>query len=87
LDVRWCRLRGTDKIAGSLVGLHYHLHQADYWYIVNGTAQVVLYDLRATSSTYDKLMNLQMRESNPVRVFIPPGVAHGFATLTDITLT
>ncbi|MEX6429052.1 MAG: dTDP-4-dehydrorhamnose 3,5-epimerase family protein [Ferrimicrobium sp.] len=77
----------SDKIAGSLVGLHYHLHQADYWYIVNGTAQVVLYDLRATSSTYDKLMDLEMGESNPVGVFIPPGVAHGFATLTDITLT
>jgi len=77
----------SDKVAGSLVGLHYHLHQADYWYIVNGTAQVVLYDLRAESSTFDQLMDLEMGEANPIGVFIPPGVAHGFATLTDITLT
>jgi dTDP-4-dehydrorhamnose 3,5-epimerase len=77
----------SDKMAGSLVGLHYHLHQADYWYIVNGSAQVVLYDLRATSPTHDMIMDLEMGENNPIGVFIPPGVAHGFATLTDITLT
>ncbi|MGC9154778.1 MAG: dTDP-4-dehydrorhamnose 3,5-epimerase family protein [Ferrimicrobium sp.] len=77
----------SDKIAGSLVGFHYHLHQADYWYIVDGVAQVLLYDLRASSTTYDRLMNLEMGETNPIGVFIPPGVAHGFATLTDITLT
>ncbi len=27
-------------------GLHYHLHQADYWYVPYGTARVVLHDLR-----------------------------------------
>jgi dTDP-4-dehydrorhamnose 3,5-epimerase len=32
-------------------------------------------------------MDLEMGETNPIGVFIPPGVAHGFATLTDITLT
>ncbi|WP_276971339.1 dTDP-4-dehydrorhamnose 3,5-epimerase family protein [Ferrimicrobium acidiphilum] len=77
----------SDKIAGSLVGLHYHLHQADYWYIVDGTAQVVLYDLRPESPTHDTVMDIEMGETNPIGVFIPPGVAHGFATLTDITLT
>ena len=77
----------SEKVAGSLVGLHYHLHQADYWYVVNGTAFVVLYDLREASSTYDTVLTLEIGESNPVGVFIPPGVAHGFATITDITLT
>ncbi|WP_298211922.1 dTDP-4-dehydrorhamnose 3,5-epimerase family protein [Ferrimicrobium sp.] len=77
----------SDKTAGSLVGFHYHLHQADYWYIVSGVAQVLLYDLRPTSKTHDRLMNLEMGETNPIGVFIPPGVAHGFATMTDITLT
>ena len=36
----------SEKQAGVLVGLHYHLHQADYWYVVRGRAQVVLHDLR-----------------------------------------
>ena len=77
----------SDKVAGSIVGLHYHLHQADYWYVVRGTAQVLLYDLRVDSPSHDVLMDFEMGESNPIGVFIPPGVAHGFATLTDITLT
>ena len=35
-----------DRKAGAIVGLHYHLHQADYWYVPEGTARVVLHDLR-----------------------------------------
>ncbi len=35
-----------DRQAGAVVGLHYHLHQADYWYVPFGTARVVLHDLR-----------------------------------------
>ena len=61
----------SDKQAGALVGLHYHLHQADYWYVPRGRALVVLHDLR----------------ENELGVFIPPGVAHGFAALTDLTIT
>ena len=37
----------SEKQAGALVGLHYHLHQADYWYVLRGRARVVLHDLRA----------------------------------------
>ena len=35
-----------DRQAGAVVGLHYHLHQADYWYVPFGRARVVLHDLR-----------------------------------------
>ena len=38
-----------DRQAGRVVGLHYHLHQADYWYVPFGTARVVLHDLREGS--------------------------------------
>ncbi len=40
-----------DRQAGSIVGLHYHLHQADYWYVPFGRTRVVLHDLRAGSPT------------------------------------
>ena len=40
----------ADRRAGSIVGLHYHLHQADYWYVPFGRARVVLHDLRAGSA-------------------------------------
>ena len=40
-----------DRIAGTVVGLHHHLYQADYWYVPFGTARVVLYDIRDGSPT------------------------------------
>ena len=77
----------SEKEAGALVGLHYHLHQADYWYVVRGTARVVLHDLREGSPTDGATLTLDLSGDDEKGVFIPPGVAHGFATLTDLTLT
>jgi dTDP-4-dehydrorhamnose 3,5-epimerase len=77
----------SDKRAGSLVGLHYHLHQADYWYVPKGRAQVVLHDLRQGSPTEGATLCLELGERAELGVFIPPGVAHGFSALTDLTIT
>jgi dTDP-4-dehydrorhamnose 3,5-epimerase len=77
----------SDKRAGALVGLHYHLHQADYWYVVRGLARVVLHDLRQGSPTDGATMLLDLGERSSLGVFIPPGVAHGFVALADMTLT
>ena len=77
----------SDKTAGSLVGLHYHLHQADYWYVPVGVAQVVLHDLRKGSPTEGATLTLELGGQVERGVFIPPGVAHGFAALTDMMLT
>jgi len=81
-----------DRQAGAVVGLHYHLHQADYWYIANGRARVVLHDLRTGSPTDGKTLDLDLGGEDEASarhrgVFIPPGVAHGFAALTDMTIT
>lgn len=77
----------SDKTVNSLVGLHYHLHQADYWFVVNGRAQVILHDLRLGSLTEGVTLALEAGEKNEIGIFIPPGVAHGFAALSDMTLT
>ena len=74
------------------MGLHYHLHQADYWYVPFGTARVVLHDLRVGSPTDGATQWLDLgRQPDGTHshrgVFIPPGVAHGFAALTDMTIT
>src|SRR5215207_7429262 len=74
-----------DRVAGSVVGLHYHLHQADYWYVPYGTCRVVSPTDRATLT-----IDLGARDDGTHDhrgVFIPPGVAHGFAALTDMTIT
>ncbi|MFP5318248.1 MAG: dTDP-4-dehydrorhamnose 3,5-epimerase family protein [Acidimicrobiia bacterium] len=77
----------SDKQAGSLVGLHYHLHQADYWYVTRGVARVVLHDLRRGSPTEGSTFSFDMGDGHDCGVYIPPGVGHGFAALTDLTVT
>ncbi len=76
----------SEKQAGAIVGLHYHLHQADYWYVLRGTARVVLHDLRHGSPTDGATLTIDLDGDHDRGVFIPPGVAHGFASLTDLTL-
>ncbi|MEO7836294.1 MAG: dTDP-4-dehydrorhamnose 3,5-epimerase [Acidimicrobiales bacterium] len=77
----------SEKQAGALVGLHYHLHQSDYWYAPRGRARVVLHDLREGSPTDAATLVMDIGEGADKGIFIPPGVAHGFAALTDLTLT
>ena len=76
-----------NRIAGCLVGLHYHLHQADYWYVPFGTARVVLHDLRTSGPTDGATIAVNLSAQNHLGIFIPPGVAHGFAALSDMTIT
>ncbi len=78
--------RGNRK-ADSVVGLHYHLHQADYWYVPFGSARVVLHDLREGGPTDGATLELDLSGDNHKGVFIPPGVAHGFAAITDMVIT
>ena len=77
----------ADRRAGSLVGLHYHLHQSDYWYVPFGRALVVLHDLRLGSPTDGATVVTELGEAAEQGLLIPPGVAHGFAALTDMTIT
>ncbi|MGO9455604.1 MAG: dTDP-4-dehydrorhamnose 3,5-epimerase family protein [Acidimicrobiales bacterium] len=76
----------SEKEAGSVVGLHYHLHQADYWYVLRGRARVVLHDLREGSDTDGVTEVFDLSGDEDRGLFVPPGVAHGFASLTDILL-
>lgn len=77
----------ADRRAGALVGLHYHLHQADFWYVPFGTARMVLHDLRVGSPTEGATWSADLSGENHLGVYIPPGVAHGFAALSDMTIT
>jgi dTDP-4-dehydrorhamnose 3,5-epimerase len=77
----------ADRSAGSIVGLHYHLHQADYWYVPFGRARAVLHDLRVGSPTEGATETFDLGGDAHPGVFIPPGLAHGFGALTDMTIT
>ena len=79
----------ADRGAGSVTGPHYHLHQADWWYFVRGRARIVLHDLRAGSATagVTQVIDVDPDAGDHRGVYVPPGVAHGFSALTDVTLS
>lgn len=77
----------ADRQRGCLVGLHFHRHQADYWYVPFGRALVALHDLREGGPTDGASVTLEIGPHDHRGVYIPPGVAHGFYALTDLTIT
>ena len=87
-QVNWDRMQSnrSDSKAGVLRGLHYHFKQIDYWYATRGNIRVGLVDLRLSSSTYLASATIDIGEDKAQGIFIPEGVAHGFAALTDCTL-
>ena len=76
----------ADRQAGAVVGLHYHLHQADYWTVPRGRARVVLHDLREGSPTDGATLWMDLDADNALGLYIPPGVAHGFSSVSDLTI-
>jgi dTDP-4-dehydrorhamnose 3,5-epimerase len=71
--------------AGVLRGLHYHARQSDAWYVVSGTARVGLADLRVVTDR-PVVTTVDLSPEEPAALYIPPGVAHGVAALTDLDL-
>lgn len=78
------QLNHSNSAQGVLRGLHYHKNQFDYWYFVNGAAQVAFVDLRPESPTYKMVDNFVA--TNKMGIYIPPMVAHGFLALTPVDL-
>lgn len=66
---------------GVIKAFHYHEEQDDIWYFPLGNAQVVLYDLRQESESYQETNVFYMGEENPSVLLIPRGVAHGYRVL------
>ncbi len=81
------QMNRSDSMAGVLRGLHYHHKQVDYWSVMRGNLRVGLADIRPSSPTYKASQTIDIGEDNLIGVFIPVGVAHGFLTLSDATLT
>jgi len=76
----------SDSQANVLRGLHYHLKQADYWYVTAGRILVALADLRTGSPTRGRVATLEIGQEER-GVYIPPGVAHGYYCPVAATMT
>lgn len=77
----------SDSRSGVIRGLHYHLQQVDYWYVVRGQIRAALADIRRGSPTFLGTETVELGEERQLGLFVPVGVAHGFSALTDATLT
>jgi dTDP-4-dehydrorhamnose 3,5-epimerase len=69
---------------GHIKGLHYHLKQDDIWFFPPPSkAKVVLYDIREDSPTRGRTQVVVAGGGQDVLIRIPPGVAHGYRSLTN----
>jgi dTDP-4-dehydrorhamnose 3,5-epimerase len=71
----------TKTHPGVIKAFHWHKKQTDVWFVVFGMAQVVLFDLREKSETYQETNVFYAGDDNPLLISIPPGVAHGYKVL------
>jgi dTDP-4-dehydrorhamnose 3,5-epimerase len=72
---------------GVLRGLHYQLPphaQGKLVRCARGAVFDVAVDIRKSSVTFGKWVGVELSEDNHRQLWIPPGFAHGFLTLTDI---
>jgi dTDP-4-dehydrorhamnose 3,5-epimerase len=73
---------------GTLRGLHYQAAPDEEHKLVRCSAGAifdVIVDVRADSPTYRQWFGTQLTADNRRSLFIPPGFAHGFVSLTDHT--
>ena len=67
-----------------LRGLHFQFKkpQGKYISVIKGEIFDVAVDIRKNSPTYKKIFTIRLSEKNSKSVYIPPGFAHGFLTLS-----
>lgn len=66
---------------GVIKAFHWHGLQDDIFYVISGSAKVVLYDLREDSNTYKHIDEIDMSGHDQKLLFIPKKVAHGYKVL------
>lgn len=73
---------------GVLRGLHFQkvAPQAKLVRCVAGKVWDVVVDLRKNSPTYKKYFGIELSEDNMLMMLVPKGFAHGFVTLSEVSV-
>ncbi len=65
-------------------GPHEHKEQADFFVFIGpGDFELYLWDNREDSETNEEKMKIIVGESNKVSVLVPPGVVHGYKSISE----
>ena len=83
-DVEFVQDNHSKSSKGVLRGLHYQTIQPQGKLVrcTQGSVYDVLVDLRKSSPTFGESFGIELAENN-VMVWVPPGFAHAFYTLSD----
>jgi dTDP-4-dehydrorhamnose 3,5-epimerase len=79
---------GFSERRGTLRGMHFQLPphaEAKLVRCTRGVVYDVAVDLRPDSTTYLRWFGVQLSADNARMLYVPPGCAHGYLTLTDGT--
>lgn len=71
-------------------GMHFQMPPSDHEklvYVSLGSIIDVVVDLRKKSPTYKKFISIELSAENRKSIFIPKGLAHGFESMEDNTIT
>lgn len=85
LDVSFVQDNHSRSAKGVLRGLHYQIEQPQgkLVRVVRGSVFDVAVDLRQSSATFGKWVGAELSEENKRQMWVPPGFAHGFLTLSE----
>jgi dTDP-4-dehydrorhamnose 3,5-epimerase len=85
-DYRFVQDNHSKSVKGVLRGLHYQLPphaQGKLVRVVQGEVFDVAVDIRKSSPNFGKWVGALLSSENKQQLWIPPGFAHGFVTLSD----
>jgi dTDP-4-dehydrorhamnose 3,5-epimerase len=85
LQVEFVQDNHSMSLRGVLRGLHYQIQhpQGKLMRAVRGSVFDVAVDLRKSSATFGRWTGALLSAENRRQLWIPPGFAHGFLTLSD----
>ncbi len=86
IDVTFVQDNESMSRYGVVRGLHYQAEpyaQAKLIRVVAGRVLDVAVDIRKNSPTYGKVFTLELSSDNKLQLFLPHGIAHGFAVLSE----
>lgn len=84
-EVEFVQDNHSRSVKNVLRGLHYQIRhpQGKLVRAVQGTVLDVVVDIRRSSPTFGQQASVELSAENKRMLWIPPGFAHGFVTMTD----